>query len=224
MDALEAAGDPELRDALSFVRGTARAVTADDLAQSQSVHRNVARSRLERLAAAGLLEVGYERRTGRAGPGAGRPAKTYAAAPELRAIEFPERGYGELVGALLDALPERGREAKLRAAGAEFARHIAGGRVRRPASRRAALEAMCAAVRRAGFHVTVDEVAGDEATLVTATCPLRPVVRARSDAATIDRGMWAGLASLFTGEEVTQLACETHGCGGRAACRVTLRF
>lgn len=224
MDALEAVGDPELRDALMFVRNAARPVTSDELAAAQRVHRNVARSRLERLAASGLLEVDYERRTGREGPGAGRPAKTYAAAPELHAVEFPERGYPELVGALLDTLPARGRDAKLRAAGATFARHLAGNRVRRPASRRAALEAMCAAVRRAGFQVAVEDVTDDGATLVTPTCPLRPLVRAREDAAAIDQGMWAGFAALFTGEDVSQLSCETHGCGGHAACRVRLRF
>ncbi|HEX5448756.1 MAG TPA: hypothetical protein VFW85_01710 [Gaiellaceae bacterium] len=224
MDALEAVGDPELRDALAFVRGEARSITSDELAAAQRVHRNVARSRLERLADAGLLEVGYERRTGREGPGAGRPAKTYAAAPELAAIEFPERGYPELVGALLDTLPVRGRDAKLREAGATFARQLVGTPRRRPASRRAALEAMCSAVRRAGFQVAVEDVTDDGATLVTPTCPLRPLVRARKDAAAIDEGMWAGFAALFTGEDVLQLRCETHGCGGGAACRVRLRF
>lgn len=224
MDALEAVGDPELRDALTFVRGAARSVTSDELAAAQHVHRNVARSRLERLSAAGLLDVGYERRTGREGPGAGRPAKTYAAAPELRAVEFPERGYPELVGALLDTLPARGRDAKLREAGAAFARQLVGTRGRQPGNRRAALEAMCTAVRRAGFQVAVEDVTDDEATLVTPTCPLRPLVRARKDAAAIDQGMWAGFAALFTGEDVSQLGCETHGCGGGAACRVRLRF
>jgi len=224
MDALEAVGDPELRDALTFVRGAERPVTSDDLAAAQRVHRNVARSRLERLATAGLLEVDYERRTGREGPGAGRPAKTYAAAPELRAVEFPQRAYPELVGALLDTLPARGRDAKLRDAGAAYARRLVGARGRRPGSRRAALEAMCTAVRRAGFQVAVEDVTDDEATLVTSNCPLRPLVRGRDDAAAIDQGMWAGFAALFTGEDASQLSCETHGCGGGAACRVRLRF
>src|SRR5438105_914054 len=49
MDRLEAIGDPELRGALLFARSQARPVTADELAESQAVHRNVARGRLERL-------------------------------------------------------------------------------------------------------------------------------------------------------------------------------
>ena len=86
MDWLEAVGDRELRTTYTDVLAQARPVTADDVAASQATHRNVARSRLERLADAGLLIRGYERRSGRAGPGAGRPAKTYSVAPRLRSI------------------------------------------------------------------------------------------------------------------------------------------
>ena len=90
MDALEAVGDPELRAALRFVRSRRRPVSADELAADQTVHRNVARARLERLAEAGLVVSDFERRSGRTGPGAGRPAKVYGPAPETTAIEFPD--------------------------------------------------------------------------------------------------------------------------------------
>src|SRR6266496_4359814 len=109
MDLLEAVGDRQLRAAFSFVLAQTRPVTADELAASQATHRNVARSRLARLADAGLVTHGYERRTGRAGPGAGRPAKTYAVAPQLRSIEFPERHYEKLLALVVDALPTRSR-------------------------------------------------------------------------------------------------------------------
>src|SRR4051794_19322123 len=100
MDALEAVGDPELRAALRFVRSRPRAVSSDELAEAQSLHRNVAKARLDRLAGAGLLVSSFERRSGRSGPGAGRPAKVYSPAPETSGIEFPERNYAELVGLL----------------------------------------------------------------------------------------------------------------------------
>ena len=114
MDALEAVGDPELRSALRFVRSRRSPVSADELAAAESVHRNVARSRLERLEGAGLLVTSFERRSGRTGPGAGRPAKVYSPAPEITQIEFPERNYEQLVGLLVDALPARGRKRRLR--------------------------------------------------------------------------------------------------------------
>jgi predicted ArsR family transcriptional regulator len=61
----------------------------------------VARWRLEKLVEAGLLVIGLERRSGRSGPGAGRPAKTYAPVAETAAIEFPRRRYEALLGLLL---------------------------------------------------------------------------------------------------------------------------
>src|SRR5438034_5044151 len=117
MHRLDSIGDRELRETLLFARAQPLPVTADEVAAAQRIHRNVARSRLERLAEAGLLISSFERRTGRTGPGAGRPAKTYRVAPELSAIEFPERGYGELIGLIVDALPKRTRINRLHAAG-----------------------------------------------------------------------------------------------------------
>lgn len=80
-----------LSETLPYARSQPLPVTAHDVASAQRIHRNVARARLERLADAGLLIRSFERRTGRTGPGAGRPAKTYRVAPELSAIEFPGR-------------------------------------------------------------------------------------------------------------------------------------
>ncbi|HEV8251572.1 MAG TPA: hypothetical protein VGQ15_16495 [Gaiellaceae bacterium] len=224
MDWLEAVGDAELRAALSYVLAQARAVTADDLSAAQRTHRNVARSRLERLAEAGLVVRGYERRTGRAGPGAGRPAKTYAVAAQLRSIEFPQRRYDKLVGLLVDSLPRRSRLRCLRELGIAFADELLRAERLPPAETLAVgAERVCAAVRQAGFHARVAEVRGDVAVIETATCPLRPLVRERAGVVEIDRGMWVGLAArALDGVEPARIACETHACQGDGACRVTL--
>ncbi|HVU76742.1 MAG TPA: hypothetical protein VHC67_04105 [Gaiellaceae bacterium] len=227
MDELEAVGDPELREALLFARRQERPVTADELAAAEGLHRNVARARLERLASAGLLETGYERRTGRSGPGAGRPAKTYAVVPELRAIQFPERRYETLLGLLIDELPEAGRERALRRAGELFADDLAErARLVAQTTLRGGMDAMCEAVRELGFQAAVEEIAGDEAVIATPTCPLRPLVRERPEAAEVDRGMWARLASrAVAGCEVEHVACETRDClAEHASCRVLLRL
>src|SRR5436305_738148 len=97
MHRLYAIGDRELREILLFARAQPLPVTADEVAAARRIHRNVARGRLERLAEAGFLVRSFERRTGRRGPGAGRPAKTYRVAPELSGIEFPERRYEQLI-------------------------------------------------------------------------------------------------------------------------------
>src|SRR3954451_2898494 len=111
MHRLDALGDWGLRETLLFARAQELPVTADEVAAAHRVHRNVARGRLERLARAGLLIASFERRTGRTGPGAGRPAKTYRVAPELSAIEFPRRRYAQLIPLAVHTLPRAaGRE------------------------------------------------------------------------------------------------------------------
>ena len=64
----------------------------------------------------------------------------------------------------------------------------------------------------------------ESAVIATPTCPLRPLVRARPEAAEIDRGMWASLAAhALTGAEVAQVQCETKDClADHASCRVLL--
>jgi predicted ArsR family transcriptional regulator len=225
MNGLDAVGDPELRAALAYARSQARPITADQLAEAHDVHRNVARSRLERLVKAGLLIPGYERRTGRTGPGSGRPAKTYTVAPELVAIEFPARRYESLLGHVLDALPARGRRERLHEVGVAFGRDLATAAGLRPArSLPVGFERVCAAVGRLGYQASVEEVSADGAVIATPTCPLRPLVRARPEAAEIDRGMWAGLtAHALSGVEVARVECETRDClADHASCRVLI--
>lgn len=224
MDELQAAGDPELREALLFARGRARPVTADELASAQGVHRNVARSRLERLVQAGLLAPGYERRTGRTGPGAGRPAKTYAVEPELTAIEFPARRYEALLALLLDALPAQGRKERLHKVGIEFGEELAqASELRHASTLQAACDGVCEAVGRLGFQASVEEVTADGAVLATPTCPLRPLVRSHPEAAEIDRGMWSGLVARAAGAPVGRVECETQDClAEHASCRIRI--
>jgi predicted ArsR family transcriptional regulator len=224
VDVLEAVGDPELRATFSYALAQARPVTADELAPAQGIHRNVARARLERLAAAGLLAVRYERRTGRTGPGAGRPAKTYAVRPQQGPIEFPKRRYETLLGLVLDALPLRGRQQRLRAIGSEFADELLQ-ETRLPAATTlaAAAERVCEAVRALGFHAVVSKVGDRAAVIETATCPLRPLVCERHAAADLDRGMWARLgAHALKDVEPAGIECDTCRCGGEGSCLVTL--
>ena len=227
MDRLAAVGDPELREALLFARGRARPGTADELAEEKRLHRNVARSRLERLVDAGLLAVDYERRTGRSGPGAGRPAKTYAVVPQLATIEFPAEQNEFLAGLLVDALVARGGDEPLREVGVQFGRQLARSARLRPAKRlETGFERVCAAVRRLGYQASLEHADEQRAVIATPTCPLRPLVRARPEAVEIDRGMWAGLAgSALDGVEVGEVRCETRDCfDDHASCKVLLEL
>lgn len=199
---------------LLYVRGSAEPVTADDAAAVLEVHRSVARERLERLVRAGVLETRFARRSGRTGPGAGRPAKLYSPTPEAESLEFPPRRLPALVARLLDELPADGRAQALRRAGQEFGRDIARAAGLQPCARvQDGLERACAAVRSLGFHAALDSLDGDTAVIGTPTCPLRPLVTECPEAALIDRGMWAGLVERCvhgTGAEAVD--CETDSC------------
>ncbi len=225
MHRLDLIGDRELRETLLFARAQPMPVTADDLAAAQQIHRNVARSRLERLAEAGLLVPSFERRTGRTGPGAGRPAKTYRVAPELMAIEFPERRYEQLIGLVVDALPERARCERLHEIGGAFGQDFAReARLRSAKTFRTALGRVCAALGGLGYQASVAEVSGERAVITTATCPLRPLVRVHPELATLDRGMWAALVAwALEGGHIDQVDCDTPNCQrDDADCRVLL--
>jgi predicted ArsR family transcriptional regulator len=69
------------------------------------VPRATAAFHLDRLAHDGLLDVVRRRRSGRSGPGAGRPAKLYRRAEGTVTVSLPERRY-DLAGELLAAAVE----------------------------------------------------------------------------------------------------------------------
>jgi predicted ArsR family transcriptional regulator len=221
---LDAVAQPELREIVLFARAQAEPVSADDVAVRFGIHRTVARGRLERLAEAGLLTVSFARRTGRSGPGAGRPAKLYAVPPETEAIEFPERHYDLLLSHLAETLPDEA----LTEAGVAFGADLAGqAGLNRARGFREAAEQACAALGALGFQASVVDSTDDSVTIATATCPLRPLVVANpADGAPIDRGLWIGLlqAHLARGT-CNDVTCETEGClDPDACCRVRLTF
>lgn len=74
----------------------------DEAADATGVPRSVAAFHLDKLAGAGVVDVTYERTTGRTGPGAGRPSKLYRISDDEVSASVPERRY-ELAGALLAA-------------------------------------------------------------------------------------------------------------------------
>jgi predicted ArsR family transcriptional regulator len=227
VDRLDAIGVSELREALLYVRASAHPVTADEAAAGLRIHRSVARGRLERLVRAGVLDTSFARRSGRSGPGAGRPAKLYSAAVEVEALEFPPRHLPALVARLLDGLEDEGREEALRVAGEAFGRDLAAEAGLRPSSRlEDGLEQVCAAVRSLGFQAALDWVDGDTALITTPTCPLRPIVAERPEAAHIDRGMWAGLVERgLRGVRADTVDCETDSClDGGESCSIVLRL
>jgi predicted ArsR family transcriptional regulator len=110
LDAAASLGDPVRRRLYRYVLASIDPVTRDDVAAGAGVPRSTAAYHLDRLADAGLLDVRFERLSGRSGPGAGRPAKLYARPREPVAVSLPRRRYELLAGLLAEAV-DRSAEA-----------------------------------------------------------------------------------------------------------------
>src|ERR671919_2293990 len=86
--------DEPIRQRLySWVVGQARPVGREEAARAVGITRALATFHLDKLAAGGLLEAGYQRLSGKVGPGAGRPARVYWRAAREFSVNLPERKY-----------------------------------------------------------------------------------------------------------------------------------
>jgi predicted ArsR family transcriptional regulator len=95
---LRALADSTRRQILTSLQARRVAVTVDEVAAAQGIHRSVAFEQLELLARLGLLlrdsRVGFR----------GRPARTYRFAGEAAEISYPPRQHRLLAGLLAKAI------------------------------------------------------------------------------------------------------------------------
>ena len=96
--------EPVRRDLYEWVVAQARPVGREEAAKALKITRALATFHLDRLAAAGLLEGGYRRLSGRVGPGAGRPARVYWRADREFSVSLPERRYERVAQLFASAL------------------------------------------------------------------------------------------------------------------------
>src|SRR6476661_5394908 len=104
LDRLAPLADPVRRSLYAFVVAQPEPVDRDAAAAGVGVGRPLAAFHLDRLAAAGLLEVEYHRRSGRTGPGAGRPAKFYRRARAETVVSLPPRHYDDVAEILAEGV------------------------------------------------------------------------------------------------------------------------
>src|SRR3954466_7406976 len=102
VEAVAALAEPTRRRLYDHVVRQPAPVSRDEAAAAVGVARATVAFHLARLVDDGLLDVVFERRTGRSGPGAGRPSKLYRRAECDVAVSLPERHY-DLAGDLLAA-------------------------------------------------------------------------------------------------------------------------
>jgi predicted ArsR family transcriptional regulator len=134
LDAVAGLADPVRRRCYRVVLASREPAGKDEVAAAAGISRSLAAYHLDHLAEAGLLRTSYARRTGRSGPGAGRPAKLYERGPDELCVQLPARDDTLLAGLLAAALEaaksDVARDALLSGARAEGARasdELAGG-------------------------------------------------------------------------------------------------
>ncbi|MFW3172689.1 helix-turn-helix transcriptional regulator [Geodermatophilus sp. CPCC 206100] len=174
--AVAALAEPTRRRLYDHVVRQAAPVSRDDAAGALGVPRPTTAFHLDRLVADGLLEVHFERRTGRSGPGAGRPAKLYRRAGCAVEVSFPERRY-DLAGDLLAGALEQAEDTGASPRSVLGARARARGRELGAAAREGAAprEAVVAALEGAGFEPRAEDG------VALANCPFHALVTAHTE-------------------------------------------
>jgi len=193
-DLTSALGDPTRRAIYIAVRETSEPLTTSEIAELFSIHPNVARHHLDLLTADGYLAVSPpQARAG--GPGAGRPAKRYAATSKEVTVHFAPRRFEMLVEMLIRVVneldpPNVGEIAEKvgRAYGAELASEI--GTSGDPGYE-GAVKAVASAMTGLGFTIDPDLAKGR---LLTSHCPFGEAATSHPEViCSLDRGIVAGL-------------------------------
>lgn len=208
--------EPTRRRVYDFVAGSHDPVGRDDTAAGLGISRELAAFHLDRLVTGGLLETEYRRRSGRTGPGAGRPAKLYRRTDRELAVSFPPRHYDAAADVFAEGLGRLQDPAAI-AAVAEVARERGaelGGEARRSAgsrpSRRRLLTALLDLLGRAGYEPEIDQANG---AVCLRNCPYHALV---ADHREVTCGMnlaWAqGVATAIDSRLQPELAANEGYC------------
>jgi predicted ArsR family transcriptional regulator len=172
--AVAALAEPTRRRLYEHVVRSPQPVSRDDVAGAMGVPRPTTAFHLDKLVADGLLDVHYERRSGRTGPGAGRPAKLYRRAECSVSVSLPERRY-DLAGELLaGALAEADRSGERPAAVLDRRAFLRGQEL--GAGRGVGREAVLAVLEEHGFEPRIDDDG-----VALANCPFHTLAQEHTE-------------------------------------------
>lgn len=179
LDRLAPLAEPIRRALYLHVARSHEPVGRDAAATALGISRALAAFHLDRLVEAGLLATEYRRLTGRAGPGAGRPAKLYRRADVQLDVTLPERRDDVLANVFATALEAGERQTVLDDAAADVGREI-GRRARREAGAGATVGDRLTAVADALGPLGYEAVADGE-TVTLHNCPFDRVAHDHRD-------------------------------------------
>jgi predicted ArsR family transcriptional regulator len=203
--ATSAFGDSTRRDIYLFAHASEDGVTTTEVAKRFSLHPNVARHHLDKLAAGGYLQV----QVGRPGKlGAGRPSKRYRATDKALALEFPVRRDDLLIallGRTLDLVPIEAAEAMAEAVGEEYGRSLAASMAPGEGHRslQAALHAVADALTAHGF-ASHTESRADGLAIISEQCPFGGAAVQHPVICAVDRGIVKGMLETLYGDTVPE--------------------
>jgi predicted ArsR family transcriptional regulator len=202
--ALASLAEPLRRQLYLVVASASDPVSRDQAAEALGVARSVAAFHLDKLAAAGLLDVEYRRPPGRGGPGAGRPAKLYRIAGRDVAFSVPERHYEVAAGLLAQAIADAEERSvpvptALTDAAGELGRLIGSDRTATDRVGGAALEDLAELLERRGYAPRFDGSA-----LVLENCPFRTLAESHRELiCAMNHALVAGIIEGMGADELT---------------------
>ena len=185
LEAMSALGEPTRRAIYEYVVAAGAWVSRDDVADALDLERGAAAHHLDRLADDGLLETDFQRRSGRSGPGAGRPAKVYRRSRREFGVALPPRDY-ELAGKLLAEAVDRARtnntdiarevDRVAREEGRRLADYV-GASARGVRAKSGRQRALLDALEERGYEPTTD----DDGDVVLRNCPFHHLAQQHRD-------------------------------------------
>lgn len=214
-------GDPTRREIYLFARGTEAGATAAEVAEQFSLHPNVARHHLDKLAAGGYLEVHMVRSEH---GGAGRPSKRYQASGK-GSIDFPARRDDlivTLLGRTLARLPVDEAQDLAEEVGEEYGRAMASAMSPNDGhrSRLAAMQAVADALTAHGFAAHAEARGNGSLAIINEQCPFGSTAHEHPVICAIDRGMVRGMLAGLYGD--TMPVTESSRALGDAACSTVI--
>ncbi len=177
--ALSGLDDPVRGRLYRFVSGQAEPVGRDEAAAAVGIGRPLAAYHLDKLVELGLLTASYQRRQGRGGPGAGRPAKLYMRSGREFAMTVPPRAYelaARLLAQAVESDPGGGSRGALDDAARQFGAEL-GERHQADRSSSGPSPAVESTLREYGFEPWHDE----DGTLRLRNCVFRQLARRHPD-------------------------------------------
>jgi predicted ArsR family transcriptional regulator len=207
-------GDPTRRRVYLYARESAGGVTASQVARQFSLHPNVARHHLDKLAAGGYLDVSASRDGASV---AGRPSKRYRAggpAPVLEGAKPGEELLVTLLGGALALVPQQAAEEMAERVGFAYGCKLATSMAAAEGQRsfRSALHAVADALTAHGFAAHA-QARGRSVALVKEACPFFDAAVQHPVICAVDRGMVKGMLSTLYGRSTGPAVWSSRAMG-----------